>query len=267
MIGWTSLRAAMRGRGSPQQTRFFSVVETAGISRPSIWEPHREPKSSCWGRLSIRRTCGNVRSGFRHHDDSCARTTERDSHVLHATREDHDETPPFPFGFFDDEGDELAEERVWQLFALVPRMLMQSPWDWECGPRRTWCEWRILRQGQVVGIVGVRQEFNLHWNTEEAVCQERAGTKRHGNPGAHAEGPGLTIQAGNGSPKRGDFREFRERPQVASRTTLKKDGGVASPQPPRFVGWSRKFWRSNSASSTTSRLRGARSTSHDGEEP
>ena len=33
-----------------------------------------------------------------------------------------------------------------------------------------------------MGIVGVRQEFHLHWNTEEAVCQERGGNEEAWQP-------------------------------------------------------------------------------------
>ena len=196
------------GRGSSQQTRFFSVVETAGISRPSIWEPHTaRAQEFVLGRLRIRRTCGNVRSGFRHHDGFCARTTEQDSHVLHATREDHDETPPFPFGFFNDEGDELAEERVWQLFARVPRMLMHRVHgtgsvgrdelgaSGEFSVRSRW--WELLASGRNSISIGTQKR---------QFARSEEGTKRHGNPGAHAEGPGLTIQAGNGSPKTRRFQ-------------------------------------------------------------
>ena len=90
------------------------------------------------------------------------------------------------------EGDELAEEHAWKLFALVPRMLMHRVHGTgECGPRRFRHERRTLRQGQVARIVGVSQDVHSHWSTEEAVCKERGGgTKRHGSPGARAEGPG-----------------------------------------------------------------------------
>ena len=151
--------------GHHNGTRSLSVVETAGISKPSTWEPHisDSPRVRVGGRLSFsppRRWSSGDRRFLRENNRT------RFLRVLHATREDHNETPPFPIWissttwiwrelfaervpmlkscpyFFrgrlrnsfrvaleerhqaEGEGDELAEERAWKLFALVPRMLM-----------------------------------------------------------------------------------------------------------------------------------------------
>ena len=216
-------------------TRSLSVVETAGISRPSTWEPHiSESPRVRGGSLSFRCTRGHVGS-FRHHDarvretdDSCERTTERDSDGF-CTRPGNITTRPHhsQFGFLrrrgfggvvrrtsprfrvaleerhraEGEGDELAEEPAWKVFALVPRMLMHRVHGTGSVGR-----YELAARGELF----VSQEFHSHWNTQEAVCQQRGGTKRHGSPGARAEGPGLTSQAGTGrlamsSKKRGDF--------------------------------------------------------------
>ena len=108
------------------------------------------------------------------------------------------------------EGDELAEERAWKLFALVPRMLMHRVKGIASVGRDERFERRTLRQGQVAGIVGFSQEFHSHQNSEEPVFQERRGTKRFGSPRTRAEGPGFTSQTGTrrftiGSQNRGDF--------------------------------------------------------------
>ena len=166
------------------------------------------PRVRVGGSLPIRRTRGNVGSGFRHchalvreTDDSSERTTERGCDG-HCTRPGKITTGPYhsQFRFLGRRGFggviRRASPNVEELPALFQRAAAQvsgSPWRSvtrllhrvqgtgsvgrdELAARRT------LRQGEEARIVGVSQEFHSHWSTEEAVFHERGGTKRHGSP-------------------------------------------------------------------------------------
>ena len=204
-------------------TRSLGVVETAGISRPSL----AEPKSSCWRKV-VDSThvwqCWKRFSSPRRGDRRSLRENNRTkfSRVLHATRQDHDEIPPLPIWISSTTWISRSYSQSESQCCRVPRTFSEgggtvsgSRWRSATGQKEKAMSWqknargsssletKSMREensssGQVAGIVGVSEEFRSHWNTEEAVCQERVGTKRHGSPGARAEGPGLTSEAGTG---------------------------------------------------------------------
>ena len=87
------------------------------------------------------------------------------------------------------EGDELAEERAWKLFAVVSRMLIHRVQ----GTRSVGRDEFAAR-----GELFVRGRWRELLGAQKRQSAMSEGTKRQGSPGARAEGPGLTSQAGTG---------------------------------------------------------------------
>ena len=96
------------------------------------------------------------------------------------------------------EGNEMAEKRAEALHTGAQNADAQIHGTGSVGRDELAARAELFVQGRWREF----QEFHSHWNTKEAVCQERGVTKRHGSPGARAEGTRLFAID---SQKRGDF--------------------------------------------------------------
>ena len=134
------------------------------------------------------------------------------------------------------EGDELAEERAWKLFALVPQNVdAQSPWDWECGPRRTRGELFVRGRWQEL-LASARNSVPTGTQKSQSARSEEERRGMAAQERVQKGQVSRTRQELVGSPlapkNEETLREPRERrPQVATREISREVLDFAPPAP------------------------------------